>query len=89
MIEIQLTKNEGLVGLLDRLMDGEGGVVVLNDGVGYFRGGDKGEGGHDPIGVFLTDFRDEKGYHVGSGATPREYVGWNPCRSMCRARDQP
>lgn len=55
-------------------MDGESGVVGLNDSVGHLGGGDDGEGLHDSVGVLLTHFGDEEGAHAGSGTTS-ERVG--------------
>ena len=59
----------GLVGVLNKLMDGEGGVVGLNDGVGDLGGGNDGEGHHDAVGVFLAELGDEEGAHAGAGTT--------------------
>lgn len=59
----------GLVGVLDELMDGEGGVVGLDDGVGDLGGGDDGEGHHDAVGVLLAELGDEEGAHAGARAT--------------------
>merc|ERR1711885_41901 len=63
-----------LIGVLDELMDGEGGVVGLNDGVGHLGGGHDGEGAHHSVGVLFTDLGDEEGSHTGSGTTT-ERVG--------------
>merc|ERR1719502_2618362 len=58
-----------LVGVLDQLVDGEGGVVWLDDGVGHLGGWHDGEGEHDTVGVLLTDLGDEESSHTGTGAT--------------------
>jgi len=58
-----------LIGVLNELMDGEGGVVWLNDGIGNLGGRHDGESGHDSIGVFLSDLGDEESTHTGSGTT--------------------
>merc|ERR1712018_33574 len=50
-------------------MDGKGGVVGLDNGVGNLGGGGNGEGGHDPVGVLLSDLGDQESSHSGSGAT--------------------
>jgi len=56
-----------LIGVLNQLMDGQCGVVWFDDGVAdLWRWHDR-EGVHDSIGVFLSDFRDEKRSHTGSG----------------------
>ena len=44
-----------LVGVLDQLMDGQHGVVGLDDGIGHLRGRDDGESAHHTVGVLLTD----------------------------------
>merc|ERR1712159_429350 len=58
-----------LVSVLDQLVDGEGSVVWLDDGVGHLGGWHHGEGKHHTVGVLLTDLGDEKGSHTGAGAT--------------------
>merc|ERR1712195_109759 len=60
-----------LIGVLDELMDGEGGVVGLNDGVGDLGGWHDGEGAHNSVGVLLTDLGDKEGSHSGSGTTTK------------------
>jgi len=49
----------GLIGVLDELMDGEGGVVWFYDGVTYLGRGYYGEGVHDSIGVLFSDLGDQ------------------------------
>ena len=63
-----------LIGVLDELMDGQGGVVGLNDSVGHLGRGDDGEGDHLSVGVLLTDLGDEESTHAGAGTTT-ERVG--------------
>ena len=63
-----------LIGVLDQLMDGEGGVVGLNDGVGHLGGWHDGESAHHTVGVLLTDLGDQEGSHTGAGTTT-ERVG--------------
>ena len=55
-------------------MDRKGGIVRLNNGVGYLGGWDDGESGHNPVGIFLTDLGDQECSHSGSGSTS-ERVG--------------
>ena len=64
-----VVNGEGLVSVLNKLMDGEGGVVRLNNGVGYLGGWDYRESGHDPVGVFLTDLGDQECSHSGSSSS--------------------
>jgi len=63
-----------LIGVLDELMHGKGGVVWLNNGIRHLGGWHDGEGGHDSVGVLLSDLGDEEGSHSGSGTTS-ERVG--------------
>jgi hypothetical protein len=65
---------EGLIRVLDQLMDGECGVVGLDNGVGDLGGWDDGEGGHHAIGEFLADLGDKESSHTGTG-TSTEGVG--------------
>jgi len=58
-----------LIGVLDKLMDREGGVVRLNDGIRHLGGRHDGEGDHLSIGVLFSDLGDEEGSHTGSGTT--------------------
>ncbi len=74
VVEGFVVDNLDLIGVLDQLMDGEGSVVGLDDGVGDFRRGEHGEGAHDSVGVFFSDLRDQKGSHSGASATT-ERVG--------------
>jgi hypothetical protein len=62
-------EDHALIGVLNELMHGEGGVVGLNDGVGHLGGGDDGEGAHHAVGVLLTDLGDQEGAHAGTGST--------------------
>jgi hypothetical protein len=61
-----VVEHEALVGVLDKLVHREGGVVGLNDGVGHLGGGDDGVGGHDAVGVLLADLGDEQSAHAQS-----------------------
>jgi len=58
-----------LIGVFDELMDREGGVVGLNDGVGDLGGWHDGESGHNSVGVLFTDLGDQEGAHAGTGST--------------------
>merc|ERR1719213_41538 len=74
IVEGLVINAHNLVGVLDELMDGEGGVVGLNDGVGHLGGGHDGEGAHHSVGVLFTDLGDEESSHTGAGTTT-ERVG--------------
>ena len=60
---------EGLIGVLNELVDGESSVVGLNNGVRDLGGGDNGEGSHHAVGELLTDLGDQEGTHTGTGTT--------------------
>lgn len=64
-----VVNDHDLIGVFDQLMDGEGGVVWFNDGVGHLWGWDDGESFHDTIWVFLTNLGDEESSHTGTGTT--------------------
>ena len=74
IVEGLVVNAHDLIGVLDELMHGEGGVVGLNDGVGHLGGWHDREGAHHTVGVFLTDLGDEESSHAGSSATT-ERVG--------------
>jgi len=57
-----------LVGVFDQLVDGEGGVVWFDDGVGHLWRWDNGEGVHDSVWVFLSDLGDQKCTEARAGA---------------------
>jgi len=69
IVEGLVINAHNLIGVLDELMDREGGVVWLDNGVRDLGGWHDGEGGHDSVGVFLTDLGDEEGAHAGAGTT--------------------
>mmetsp|Transcript_39503 Transcript_39503/g.92820 ORF Transcript_39503/g.92820 Transcript_39503/m.92820 type:complete len:372 (-) Transcript_39503:71-1186(-) len=60
---------EALVGVLDELMHGEGGVVGLNNGVRHLWRGYNREAAHDAVGVLLADLGDQEGSHAGASTT--------------------
>ena len=74
----------GLVSVLDELMDGEGGVVGLDNSVRDFGGWDDREGVHDSVWVFLTDFRDQKGTHTGTGSTSKRVSQLKALQTLVR-----
>ena len=69
IVESLVIDTEGLVGVLNQLVDGEGGVVWLDNGVGNLWRWDDGEGGHHTIRELLADLRDQKRTHAGSSST--------------------
>merc|ERR1712195_469401 len=71
IVEGLIVDAHNLIGVLNELMHGEGGVVGLNDGVGDLGGWHDGEGAHNSVGVFLTDLGDKEGSHSGSGTSTK------------------
>ena len=69
VVEGLVIEDDDLIAVLEELVDGEGGVVGLNDGVGDLGGGEDGEGEDHAIGVLLLDLAEEKGTHTGTGTT--------------------
>lgn len=58
VVESFVVNVEGFVGVFNKLMDGEGGVVGFNNGVGNFGWWYDGEGGYYMVGEFFVDFGD-------------------------------
>ncbi len=58
-----------LIGVLDELMHGEGGVVWLNDGIGHLGGWHDGESSHDSVGVLFSNLGDKECSHSGTGSS--------------------
>ena len=71
IIEGLVINAHDLISVLNKLMDGEGGVVWLDDGIGHLWGWHDGESGHDSVWVLFSDLRDEEGSHTGSGTTTK------------------
>merc|ERR1719458_2058792 len=69
IVEGLVINAHNIIGVLDKLMDGEGGVVGLDDGIGHLGGWHDGESAHLSVGVLFTNLGDEKGAHAGSSAT--------------------
>jgi len=69
IVEGLVINDHALIGVLDELMDREGGVVGLDNGVGHLGGGEDGEGLHDSVGIFLSDLGDQECTHTGTGTT--------------------
>ena len=69
IVEGLVINAHNLIGVLDELMHGKGGVVWLNDGIRHLWGWHDGESGHDSVWVLFSDLGDEEGSHTGSGTT--------------------
>merc|ERR1719267_182558 len=64
-----VVKAHALIGVLDQLMHGEGGVVWLDHSVGHLGGWHDGEGEHHTVWVLLADLGDQESSHTGTGTT--------------------
>jgi hypothetical protein len=58
IIEGLVIKGEALIGVLDELVNRECAIVGLNNGIRHLGGRDDRVGGHDSIGVFLTNLKN-------------------------------
>jgi hypothetical protein len=71
VVESLVVDTEGLIRVLDQLMDGEGSIVWLDNGVGHLGGWDNGEGSHHTVGELLTDLGDQERTHTSTGSTTK------------------
>ena len=78
---------EGLIRVLNELINGKGGVVGLDDGIGNLRRGNDRESGHHTVGVFFPDLRDEEGTHACTGTTAQRVGNLEACASWIRGCD--
>jgi len=69
IVEGLVVNAHDIIGVLDELMDREGGVVGLDDGIGDLGGWHDGEGAHLSVWVLFTDLGDQEGAHAGAGTT--------------------
>merc|ERR1719186_1890490 len=63
VVQSLVVDREGLVGVLDQLVDGESGVVRLHDSVRYLGRRHDTVGVHDPVRKLLPDLGDEECSH--------------------------
>lgn len=69
-----VVNTESLVRVLNQLVDGEGGIVRLDNGVGDLGRRNDGEGSHHAVREFLADLGDQQRAHT-STSTSTERVG--------------
>ena len=69
VIEGLVIDAEDFIGGLDELVDGEGAVVWLDDGIGNLWRWDDGVGGEDTIWVFFTELVEEECTETSTCAT--------------------
>ena len=60
---------ESLIRVLNELMDREGSVIGLNNGVRDLGGRDDGEGGHHAVRELFSDLGDQQRSHASAGTT--------------------
>jgi hypothetical protein len=71
VVESLVVDTEGLIRVLDQLVNGKGGVVWLDNGVGNLWRWDNGEGSHHTVWELLTDLGDQQGTHTGTSTTTK------------------
>lgn len=62
---------EGLIRVFDQLMNGESGVIRLDNGIRDLGRWDNGESCHHAVGEFLADLGDQESSHTGTSATTK------------------
>ena len=71
IVEGLVINAEGLIGVLDQLVDREGGIVGLDNGIGNLGGWDNREGGHHAIWELFADLGDQERTHAAPVPPPR------------------
>merc|ERR1712216_719456 len=79
-----VVKAHALVGVLNKLVHGESGVVWLDHGVGHLRRWHDGEGEHHTVGVLLADLGDEESSHTGTGAATEGVTELEALKTIAR-----
>lgn len=69
VVESLVIDAESLVRVLNKLVNGESGVVGLDNGVRDLGGGYDGECGHHAVGELFADLGDEQSTHTSTGTT--------------------
>ena len=69
IVEGFVINDHALIGVFNQLMDREGSVVWLNDGVGHLGGWHDWESLHNSVRIFFSDLGDEKGSHSWSSSS--------------------
>jgi hypothetical protein len=71
VVESFVINTEGLVGVLNQLMNGESSIVWLDNGVRDLGGWDNGKGGHHSVGELLANLGDQKRTHTRTSSTTK------------------
>ena len=69
-----------------QLMEGQDGVVRLDNGIGHLRGRNNGEGLHNSVRVLLTNLGDQESSHTGSGTTTQRVDELEALQAVARLR---
>ena len=84
VIQGLVVQNHALVGVLHELVNGQSGVVGLDDSVGHLGRGHDGEREHHAVGVLLADLGDEKSAHAGTGAATERVANLEALEAVAR-----
>ena len=71
IVKSLVVNGHDIIGVLDELMDGEGSVVWLDDGIRHLGGWHDGVGNHLSVWVLFSDLGDKEGSHTGSSTTSK------------------
>jgi hypothetical protein len=74
VVERLVVDTEGLVRVFNQLMDRQGGIVWLDDGIGNLGRWDNRESGHHTVGELLANLGDQERTHTSTSSTT-ERVG--------------
>ena len=84
VIQSLVVQNHALIGVLHELVNGQSGVVGLDNSVGYLGRGHDGEGEHHAVGVLLADLGDEESAHAGTGTTTERVANLEALEAITR-----
>ena len=70
-VESMVVNAESLVGVLDQLVNGQSGVVRLDDGIGLSWRGNHREGSHHTVRELFADLGDEQSTHSRTGSSTK------------------
>jgi hypothetical protein len=71
IIQGLVINTESLVTVFNKLMDREGSIVRLDNGIGYLWRGHDRESAHHSVWVLFTDLGDQKRSHSGSSSSTK------------------
>jgi hypothetical protein len=77
---------EALVSVFDKLVDTKGGIVGLYDSITDFGRRAHRVGGHESVGVFLTNLGDKKGTHTSTSTATKRMGNLETLEAVARLR---